>query len=137
MAENIGEATVRISADITPLQQAVAKVKATTNQLKGLEGFKVDWGEGTGSLQEYDEWLTKTNADMKDMSTGAITADEALKRAGVTARETATNMATVAQASEVVNEKSSKLHNTLSTLGTALAHPIDTIRGAFGKLKNA
>ena len=136
MAENIGEATVRISADITPLQQAVAKVKATTNELKGMEGFKVNWGEGTGSLQEYDEWLTKTNADMKDMSTGAITADEALRRAGVTARETATNMATVAQASEVVNEKTSKLHGTLSTLGTALAHPIDTIRGAFGKLKN-
>lgn len=136
MAENIGEATVRISADITPLQQAVAKVKATTQELKGMEGFKVDWGEGSGSLQEYDEWLTKTNADMKDMSTGAISADEALKRAGVTARETATDMATVAQASEVVNEKSSRLRDTLSTLGTALAHPIDTIRGAFGKLKN-
>lgn len=136
MAENIGEATVRISADITPLQQAVAKVKATTQELKGMEGFTVNWGEGTGSLQEYDEWLTKTNADMRDMSTGAISADEALKRAGVTARETATDMATVAQASEVVNEKSSRLRNTLSTLGTALAHPIDTIRGAFGKLKN-
>lgn len=135
MAENIGEATVRISADITPLQQAVAKVKATTNELKGMEGFKVDWGEGTGSLQQYDEWLTQTNADMRDMSTGAISVDEALSRAGITARETATNLATVAQASDVVNEKSSRLRNTLSTLGTALAHPIDTIRGAFGKLK--
>lgn len=135
MAENIGEATVRISADITPLQQAVAKVKATTQELKGMEGFKVDWGEGSGSLQQYDEWLTKTNADMKDMSTGAISVDEALSRAGITARETATNLATVGQASDVVNEKSGRLHNTLSTLGTALAHPIDTIRGAFGKLK--
>lgn len=65
MADVIGEATVRISGDITPLQQAVEKVKQTTQELKGLEGFTVNWGEGTGSIQEYNQYVEQATADYK------------------------------------------------------------------------
>lgn len=117
MAENIGEATVRISADITPLQQAVAKVKATTKELKGMEGFKVDWGEGAGSIKEYNEYIKQATDEFERFGSQAISAEEALKRAGITSQQTAEQTEQVATAEQTYNQA---LETTASILASNL-----------------
>lgn len=69
MADNIGEASVKITADITPLQQAVAKAKQSLKPLKKdtkLGDFTVNWGSGSGSIKEYNTYLTKANKEWEE-----------------------------------------------------------------------
>ena len=69
MADSIGEASVKITADITPLQQAVAKAKQSLEPLKKdtkLGDFTVNWGSGSGSIKEYNTYLTKANKEWEE-----------------------------------------------------------------------
>lgn len=133
MAEQIGEAVVRISADTKPLETAVAQAKQATASLSGL---KINWGEGQGSLEEYNSWVKKTNDEIANMVEESVDVEAILKREGVTIRNTAQEFSTLAQASTKTVQETSKLRDTLSTIGTALAHPIQTIKGAFARLKD-
>ena len=133
MAEQIGEAVVRISADTKPLETAVAQAKQATASLSGL---KINWGEGQGSLEEYNSWVKKTNDEIANMVEESVDVEAILKREGATIRNTAQEFSTLAQASTKTVQETSKLRDTLSTIGTALAHPIQTIKGAFARLKD-
>ena len=69
MADSIGEASVKITADITQLQQAVAKAKQSLEPLKKdtkLGDFTVNWGSGSGSIKEYNTYLTKANKEWEE-----------------------------------------------------------------------
>lgn len=99
MAENIGEATVRISADITPLQQAVAKVKATTNELKGMEGFKVNWGEGQGSIEEYNKHLETATKEYEAYKNEIASTTSVVQEASVSQKEMAQDIESIGTAS--------------------------------------
>lgn len=133
MAEQIGEAVVKISADIAPLKTAVNEAKQATASLSGL---KINWGEGQGSLEEYNSWVKKTNDEMANMVEESVDVEAILKREGATIRNTAQEFSTLAQASTKTVQETSKLRDTLSTIGTAIAHPIQTIKGAFARLKD-
>lgn len=99
MAENIGEATVRISADITPLQQAVAKVKATTQELKGMEGFTVNWGEGQGSIEEYNKHLETATKEYEAYKNEVASTTSVVQEASVSQKEMAQDIESIGTAS--------------------------------------
>lgn len=134
MAEQIGEAVVRISADTKPLETAVAQAKQATASLSGL---KINWGEGQGSLKEYNAYLEKTNAEMDTLSDGSISVEQALKNAGITARTAGQGFSTISQASEQATQSTSKLRDVMSSIGNVVAHPIDSLRGVFARVKDS
>lgn len=62
MAENIGEATVKINADISQLEQKVQEVKG---DISGLGNFKVNAEGFSGTLEEYNKWLEEANNNVQ------------------------------------------------------------------------
>lgn len=62
MAENIGEASVKITADITDVQQKVNQAKEA---VEGLSGFKVNAEGFSGSLEEYNKWFEQANENVQ------------------------------------------------------------------------
>lgn len=137
MAENLGEAVVKISADITPLQKAVQNAEKAIEPLKKdqtLGNFKVNWGEGAGSLDEYNNYLQEATTKTNELSDGSISLEQALQQAGITAKTASEGIQQVSQVAETASEETSRLSNALSTMGTAIAHPVATASGAFSRL---
>lgn len=64
----IGTASVKITADISPLQQEIQKAKEATESLKSVgDNFKVTWmGEGAGSIQDYNNYLEQANKEWQE-----------------------------------------------------------------------
>lgn len=117
MADYIGEAKVKISADITPLQQAVEKVKQTTSELKGLEGFKVNWGEGTGSIQEYNEYFKQATDEYARYVDEVKTASVAIERHNKVVKESSQTQQTTAQTSRTLGQRFAELKDRVEELG--------------------
>lgn len=62
MAENIGEATVKITADISQLQQKTQEVKSA---MEGLGNFTVTTEGFSGSLDEYNKYIKEANENVQ------------------------------------------------------------------------
>lgn len=62
MAENIGEASVKITADISQLE---AKIQEAKSAAQNLGSFTVNTEGFSGSLEEYNKWLEKANEEVQ------------------------------------------------------------------------
>lgn len=69
MADNIGTATVKITGDVTPLQQAIDKAEVMVEQLqtKDLGGFKINYdGQTFDTFQAYTEEIDRQKQEWED-----------------------------------------------------------------------
>lgn len=125
MADYIGEAKVKISADIAPLQQAVEKVKQTTSELKGLEGFKVNWGNGAGSIQEYGEYFKQAteeyNRSIEETSQLVNSANTALEQTSVVVEKVVADEKQATSSTKELGDNFNKTQKEASELGYKLA----------------
>lgn len=117
MADYIGEAKVKISADIAPLQQAVEKVKQTTSELKGLEGFKVNWGEGVGSIEEYNEYFKQATDEYARYVDEVKSANVVVERNNKVVKESVQTQQQTAQTVNGLSERFKKLKDNVEELG--------------------
>lgn len=62
MAENIGEASVKITADISQLETKIQEAKSAA---QSLGNFTVSTEGFSGSLEEYNKWLEKANEEVQ------------------------------------------------------------------------
>lgn len=128
MADEIGKATVVIEADISPLQQAVQKVKQTTDTLKDTGNFTVNWGEGSGSIEDYNKHLEQARIEYEKLGDGAKTVEQVYEELGMTARQTAPEIQEVAQEVEQTRSAFDRLKSGASDLGQRLT-------GSFSAMK--
>lgn len=113
MADVIGEATVKITGDITPLQQAVSKVDQVVAPLKGkeLEGFKIRYDEKEfDTFQAYTEEIQRQQQEWEAYSQAQ---EQVAKSAQVASDSTNTLTQSVAKTADTAQQTI----NPLKTLG--------------------
>lgn len=68
--DNSGEYTVeyKFTADVKGLEQGVKQAKDLVKDATNSVGkdFKVNWGEGTGSIEDYTKWLGNANKEWEE-----------------------------------------------------------------------
>lgn len=104
MADVIGEATVKITGDITPLQQAVSKVDQVVAPLKGkeLEGFKIRYDDKEfDTFQAYTEEIRKQQQEFEAYSQAQ---DQVAKSAQIASESTNTLTQSVAKTADTAQQ---------------------------------
>lgn len=122
MAENIGEAVVKITGDITPLQSSVKKAETLVNNLN--KEFKITYmGEQTfDSFEEYTKAIEKQNQEWAEYQKQ----QEELAQTNQVVSES------FEQATTSVNQLNDSVSKTTTTAETATT----PLQGLVGSVKN-
>lgn len=133
MSDYIGEASVKITGDVKPLQEAVNKVEQIVAPLKNkeLEGFKINYeGKEFESFQAYTEEINRQQAEWEEY----ISQQQEVQSA---TRETASS---VSQLNEAIVQNTSESTQNTSALGN-LADSVKNfgyaIEGSFLRTKES
>ena len=113
MADQIGEAVVKITADVTPLQQAVNKVEQIVAPLqnKELEGFKIRYDDKVfESFEQYSEAIKQQEQEWEQYA-------QEQERVTQTTEETTTATRELSDAVAETAQKAEQTTTPLQTLG--------------------
>ena len=142
MADQIGEAVVKITGDIKPLQEAVKKAEKAVGELqsKSLEGFKINYmGEQTfETFEEYTTAIERQNQEWEryvDTQREVADAAEDTAEALTELKQTSEEATTTVTSSTTVGAR--QTHETLNTLKTAFSDLSGTVEGFAQRIKNA
>lgn len=133
MADTIGEATVKITADLTPLQQAVNKVDQVVAPLKGkeLEGFKIRYDEKEfDSFQAYTEEINRQQQEWESYVETQNQVAEATNTA-------TTSTESLTKAVEQTSAEAQKTTGPINTLTDAVSKYAQMAEGSFLRAKSA
>ena len=140
MADIIGEATVKITGDITPLQEAAEKAKAVG---KELEGFKINYmGEQSfDTFQAYTEEIEKQkqawdeySATQQDLASTAQETAVAVDNMADSYSTATTTLAVESEKAEVASTSFlDKFKDRLSTAGQMAEGFVERVKFAFHK----
>lgn len=134
MADNIGEASVKITADITPLQQAVAKAKQSLKPLKKdtkLGDFTVNWGSGSGSIKEYNTYLTKANKEWEEYQAQQVITQKSTEELEQSTAVLAETMHKTSEAVATTTNHSSSLSSMYEAMKDKAVEMGDAAYGSF------
>lgn len=140
MADIIGEATVKITGDITPLQEAAEKAKAVG---KELEGFKINYmGEQSfDTFQAYTEEIEKQkqawdeySATQQDLATTAQETAVAVDNMSDSYSVATTTLVTESEKAEIASTSFlDKFKDRLQTAGQMAEGFVERVKFAFQK----
>lgn len=140
MADIIGEATVKITGDITPLQEAAEKAKAVG---KELEGFKINYmGEQSfDTFQAYTEEIEKQkqawdeySATQQDLATTAQETAVAVDNMSDSYSVATTTLVTESEKAEIASTSFlDKFKDRLQTAGQMAEGFVERVKFAFHK----
>ena len=140
MADIIGEATVKITGDITPLQEAAEKAKAVG---KELEGFKINYmGEKSfDNFQAYTEEIEKQkqawdeySATQQDLATTANQTAVAVDNMADSYSTATTTLAVESEKADVASTSFlDNFKDKLSTAGQMAEGFVERVKFAFHK----
>lgn len=140
MADNIGEASVKITADITPLQQAVAKAKQSLEPLKNdtqLGNFTVNWDGGSGSIEEYNAYLKKANEEWEEYERQQLRAKQAADELAASTAHVSEKIVEQAQTIEATSSKSFSLSGMLESMKWKAVEFGDAAYGNFMRVTDS
>lgn len=140
MADIIGEATVKITGDITPLQEAAEKAKAVGQE---LEGFKINYmGEQSfDSFQAYTEEIERQKEAWDEYSTTQETLATTAEQTATAVDNMSMSYTRATNSLEVESEKADTVStkfldnfkDKLSTAGQMAEGFVERVKFAFHK----
>lgn len=111
MSENLTDAVVRITGDISPLKKAVDQAQQSLEPLKKdtyLGDIKVNWDEGSGTAEDYARYLAQTNKELEEYQKNQNQTIHSIESATRATKAQAESLITV---SESAKQSSNAVHD--------------------------
>ena len=133
MSDIIGEASVRITGDITPLQEAVKKVEQVVAPLKDkqLEGFKINYDEQSfESMEQYTKYIREQQAEWEQYV-------QQQQEVATAVSQTSSSVDTLNESIKTTTSEASQNTSALGNLADSARNFGDAIEGSFLRTRDS
>lgn len=139
----IGTASVKITADITPLQQSIQKAKQEAEKLKGIsDNFTVNWmGEGSGSVEDYARYVEEATKEWEEYTAQQENVAQAQEKVTQSVQATTGAIqqqnATTEKSGSFFEQMGKKLQHASNMIGDSWRHAEVSVETASRKTQTA